>query len=116
MLQHRVLAWFFAFTAMQILTAVFFAIKEFVALYHLHLLCTTYIASVAAMHNDRGHVLFLFFFIGGHTFSKREESWSALNGFAHCLVDNLLYDFLGRFVTLISLGQFMTYFLGQFVT
>ena len=29
------LAWFFAFTAMQILTAVFFAINEFVALYHI---------------------------------------------------------------------------------
>ena len=59
--------------------------------------------ALLTLHINRGHVLLLFFFIGGHTFSKREESWSALNGFAHCLVDNLLYDFLGRFVTWISL-------------
>ena len=100
MLQHRALAWFFAFTAMQILTAVFFAIKEFVALlYHITFALHSYIASTAAMHVDRGHVLFLIFFIDGHTCGKREESWSALKGFAHCLLDNLFHDFLGQFVT-----------------
>ena len=112
MLQHRVLAWFFAFTAMQILTAVFFAIKEFVALYHITFALHSYIASTAAMHVDRGHVLFLIFFIGGHTCGKREETWSAF------FWDNFLPEFLWmQFVTQIFWDNLLPVFLwGQFVT